>query len=47
MTAEERPEGVLLRPAVAILTETYALERQAAFLLRISSGSTPTPRRVR
>lgn len=31
--AEERPEGILIRPAVAIATETYPPERKAAFLL--------------
>lgn len=31
--AEERPEGILLRPAIAIPTEAYAPQRQAAFLL--------------
>ncbi len=31
--AEERPEGILIRPAVAIATETYPPERTAAFLL--------------
>jgi AbrB family looped-hinge helix DNA binding protein len=31
--AEERPEGILIRPAVAIATETYSPERKAAFLL--------------
>ncbi len=31
--AEERPEGILIRPAVAIATETYTPERRAAFLL--------------
>lgn len=31
--AEERPEGILIRPAVAIATETYTPERKAAFLL--------------
>lgn len=30
---EERPEGILIRPAIAIATETYAAERKAAFLL--------------
>jgi len=31
--AEERPDGILIRPAVAIATETYTPKRQAAFLL--------------
>ena len=31
--AEERPDGILIRPAVAITTETYTPERKAAFLL--------------
>src|ERR1043166_7380989 len=31
--AEERPDGILIRPAIAIATETYAPERKAAFLL--------------
>ena len=31
--AEERPDGILIRPAVAIATETWAQERKAAFLL--------------
>jgi hypothetical protein len=31
--AEERPDGILIRPAVAIATETYAPGRKAAFLL--------------
>ena len=31
--AEERPEGILIRPAVAIATEAYSPERKAAFLL--------------
>ena len=30
---EERPEGILIRPAIAIATETYSPERKAAFLL--------------
>jgi AbrB family looped-hinge helix DNA binding protein len=31
--AEERPEGILIRPAVALPLETYTPERQAEFLL--------------
>lgn len=31
--AEERPEGILIRPAVAMATEAYTLQRKAAFLL--------------
>ena len=31
--AEERPDGILIRPAIAIATETYSPERRAAFLL--------------
>jgi AbrB family looped-hinge helix DNA binding protein len=31
--AEERPDGILIRPAIAIATETYTPERKAAFLL--------------
>lgn len=31
--AEERAEGILIRPAVAIATEAYTTERKAAFLL--------------
>lgn len=31
--AEERPDGILLRPAVAMPTEVYTPERRAAFLL--------------
>ncbi|MGH7564420.1 MAG: AbrB/MazE/SpoVT family DNA-binding domain-containing protein [Gemmatimonadota bacterium] len=31
--AEERPEGVLLRPAVAVPVEKYTPERKAEFLL--------------
>jgi AbrB family looped-hinge helix DNA binding protein len=31
--AEERPDGILIRPAIAIATETYSPERKAAFLL--------------
>ncbi len=31
--AEERPEGVLLRPAIAVPLETYSPERVAEFLL--------------
>jgi AbrB family looped-hinge helix DNA binding protein len=31
--AEARPDGILIRPAIAIATETYAPERKAGFLL--------------
>jgi len=31
--AEERPEGILLRPATVLPMEIYSLERQAEFLL--------------
>jgi AbrB family looped-hinge helix DNA binding protein len=31
--AEARPEGILLRPALAIPLETYTLEQKAAYLL--------------
>jgi len=31
--AEERPEGVLIRPAVAMPLESYGPERRAEFLL--------------
>ena len=31
--AEERPDGILIRPAVAIAIEAYTPERKAAFLL--------------
>ena len=31
--AEAHPDGVLLRPAVALPVETYTLERKAEFLL--------------
>jgi AbrB family looped-hinge helix DNA binding protein len=31
--AEEREDGILLRPAVALATETYSPERVAEFLL--------------
>ncbi|HET9984986.1 MAG TPA: AbrB/MazE/SpoVT family DNA-binding domain-containing protein [Longimicrobiales bacterium] len=31
--AEERPDGILLRPAVAMPTEVYTPDRRAAFLL--------------
>lgn len=33
LIAEARADGILLRPAVAIPTETYAPERRAAFVL--------------
>jgi AbrB family looped-hinge helix DNA binding protein len=31
--AEERPDGILIRPAVALPVETYTPERKAEFLL--------------
>lgn len=31
--AEERPDGILIRPAIAVPIETYSLERKAAFVL--------------
>ena len=31
--AEERPDGILIRPAVALPLETYSPERKAEFLL--------------
>jgi AbrB family looped-hinge helix DNA binding protein len=31
--AEARPEGILLRPALAVPLETYTSERKAAYLL--------------
>ena len=33
MVAEERTEGILLRPVVAVPVEIYSPERQAEFLL--------------
>lgn len=33
VVAEARPDGILLRPAVALATESYSAERRAAFLL--------------
>ncbi len=33
VVAEERPEGVLIRPAVALPVEIYTAERKAEFLL--------------
>ena len=33
VVAEERPEGILIRPAVALPVEIYTPERKAAFLL--------------
>ena len=33
LIAEERDEGILLRPAVALPVETYTPERRAEFLL--------------
>jgi AbrB family looped-hinge helix DNA binding protein len=31
--AEERPDGILIRPAIAMATETYTPQRKASFLL--------------
>jgi AbrB family looped-hinge helix DNA binding protein len=33
VVAEERPEGILIRPAVALPVEVYTPERRAQFLL--------------
>ena len=33
VVAEERPDGILIRPAVALPVEIYTPERKAAFLL--------------
>ncbi len=33
LIAEPRPEGILLRPGVALSVEIYTLERKAQFLL--------------
>lgn len=33
VVAEERPEGILIRPAVALPLEVYSRERKAEFLL--------------
>ena len=33
VVAEERPEGILIRPAVALPVEVYTAERRAEFLL--------------
>ncbi len=33
VVAEERPEGILIRPAVALPVEVYTPERRAEFLL--------------
>ena len=38
--AEERPEGILIRPAVAMATEAYTLQRKAAFLLENAARDT-------
>jgi len=37
--AEERAEGILLRPAVAVPVETYSPERVAEFLLSNAVGA--------
>jgi len=37
--AEERPDGILLRPAIATPVEIYTPERKAAFLLENSVDS--------
>jgi len=36
LIAESRPEGILLRPAVALSVEMYSPERKAEFLLNNS-----------
>ena len=33
VVAEERPEGILIRPAIALPVEVYSPERRAEFLL--------------
>ena len=33
VVAEERPDGILIRPAVAIPNEVYTVERKAEFML--------------
>lgn len=33
LVTEERPDGILLRPAIAVPIETYTPERRASFLL--------------
>ena len=33
VVAEERPDGILIRPAVALPIEVYTLERKAEFIL--------------
>lgn len=38
--AEARPDGILIRPAIAIATETYSPERKAAFLLENAVDAT-------
>src|SRR4051812_48022283 len=41
--AEERPEGILIRPAALLPVETYTAERKAEFLL----GNATTPAEYR
>ena len=38
VVAEERPEGILIRPAVAVPVEIYSPERKAEFLLSNAIG---------
>jgi len=38
IVAEERPEGILIRPATAVPVEIYAPERKAEFLLSNAVG---------
>lgn len=39
VVAEERQEGILIRPAVALPLESYTLERKAEFLLSNATDS--------
>lgn len=45
--AEEREDGILLRPAVALPVETYAPQRRAEFLLSNAVGPADYARAVR
>ena len=45
--AEEREEGILLRPAVALPVETYSPERVAEFLLSTAVDGADYARAVR
>jgi len=38
--AEERPDGILIRPAAAVPIEIYTPERKAEFLLSNAVGTT-------